>query len=186
VDREATGVLHLLPMRTGTIELEIRRPGVERQLSGCHGQWSYRDPRQRHVHQLSDVFDCTDLHLLREQPPQLLGLHVGLHCQYEIRRAQDRAVGDRPHADAMPCVAQRDRDRCGLQHRRQRSPQVCDHRGKTPLQVVMPIRWVGIRPPRLQEGGELARHLHQCGVQRLRMQVRRIGPMRQHVLPAVD
>ena len=86
----------------------------------------------------------------------------------------------------MPRLAQRDRDRGLLQHRRQRAPQIGDHRGEAALQVVVPVGRIGVRAPRLQERGELARHLHQRGVQRLRMHVRRIGPVRQHVLPAVD
>ena len=139
VNRETTRGLHLLPMGAVAIQLEIRGSGMERYLPWCDRQRTNADARQRHIHQLADMFHGTDLDLRREQSPQRLGRHIRLRRQNKVGAAQDGTIRQRSDPDALPPFLQRNSNRVLLDHRGQRSAQIGDHRRKAALQVLVSV-----------------------------------------------
>src|SRR6516162_7681065 len=186
-DREAARGLHLLPVRAVAVELEVAGARVERDLSRGYRQYVHRNPGEQNIDEVADMLDRADFHLAREQALELIGWHIGLYHQHKSRCTQDRAIDDQTDAHTMTPFLQRDRNGVRLDYRRQRAPQVGNHRGKAALQIVVPVRGIGVWPPRrLGECGQLAGHLNKGGIEVLGVNVAGIGPVGEQLLPTVD
>src|SRR5260370_39653180 len=106
-------------MRAVAVELEIRRPGIERDLPRGDRQWPDRYAGDRHVDEIADLLNRADLYLGGKDAPYRLGRHIGLNDQDKAPRPQDRAVHDRTDPHTIAALLQRDRGRRLLQYRRQ-------------------------------------------------------------------
>ena len=152
-----------------------------------HRHRQQADTRQLQVDQVADVLHRADLGLLREVPAQALAGDVGAHHQDEAGVVDQAAVAEHRDVHAVGLLDDRDGDRLGVDHRRQRLAQGEHHRGEAGGQVVVVVHRVLLGTPLAGgEGTELAGQGHQFAVQLLRVQRAHAGQVTGEGLGAVD
>ncbi len=169
------------------VQFEIGGAGVVGDLPRRHRHRQQADTRQLQVDQVADVLHRADLGLLREVPAQALAGDVGAHHQDEAGVVDQAAVAEHRDVHAVGLLDDRDGDRLGVDHRRQRLAQGEHHRGEAGGQVVVVVHRVLLRTPLAGgEGTELAGQGHQFAVQLLRVQRAHAGQVTGEGLGAVD